>query len=178
MIQSLCQRLIQNISSPVADDPKQPDGGCAVYSPWQRLYVLGGRVCSRIPPDLCALLKTPLTSEFESGFDATYIIRPVWLLPPCIFDMVVFALTVMKTCEVSKAQRAIGMKSKLASLLLRDGQWFHEVSLNEPSYDLVFLRKYVFCVSDVSCPFRTALNPPFKPVKEWWPPPICSTLSS
>lgn len=71
-------------------------------------------------------MRAPLKSSLSSDVEfKAHGIKPVWLLLPILFDTVIFLLTIIKTYSMNKQHRAVSMRSKLASVLMRDGAQFN-----------------------------------------------------
>lgn len=68
-------------------------------------------------------LPDSLSDGVTAVFNVTQSRNPVWFLPPINLDGTVFALTIAKTYQLSKTLKAVGMRSELANLLMRDGQY-------------------------------------------------------
>jgi len=62
-----------------------------------------------------------------------------WLLPSVSFDIAVFVLTFIKTYQLHKAQKAARMRSKLTSLLMRDGGMYFAVMAGTNIYSFLLI---------------------------------------
>jgi len=77
---------------------------------------------------------------------------PVWLLPPVIFDMIVFGLTIIKTYRLNKTQKAIGIHSELVNLLMRDGSIYFAIMVAANLFNFFVLVEFSKTTSFLASP--------------------------